>query len=176
VKRSLPDEIILGLLKARPSHGYDLLEVFRSKSYLGQSWTMSTSQLYAVLKRLNREALITGTEIDSPNAPSRVEYAITPHGEAKLLAWLYEPNPSSSIFRIRLLFLSRIFIANLLELPCEEIVSAQIMACEAQKAIFLTRLTSCDSDFVRLTINFVINQLDAATNWLNASNFDVAIN
>jgi len=47
-----PDETILGLLAVRERHGYDLLDCFRDPSQLGEVWNLSTSQLYAVLKRL----------------------------------------------------------------------------------------------------------------------------
>jgi DNA-binding PadR family transcriptional regulator len=171
--RPVPDEVILGLLKAQPTHGYELLEVFRSNSQLGWIWTMSTSQLYAVLKRLERDGAIKGSEIVAPNAPPRVEYEITPHGETQLNAWLYESDPSPSIHRMRVLFLSRIFIANLLGTSYGEIVNVQIMACETQKKLFKARSCQEGSEIEKLTINFVIGQLESAVLWLKESNFDL---
>lgn len=171
--RSVPDEVVLGLLKAQPSHGYELLEYFRSQAQLGRIWTMSTSQLYAVLKRLERAGAIEGKALSTSNAPPRTEYEITALGDDQLINWLYDPNPSPSIHRIRVLFLSRIFISNLLNSSHKEIVAAQISSCQIQKDIFIARVKSKSSDIEKLTIEFVINQLNSAIQWLEESNFDL---
>ena len=55
-----PDETILGLIAIQTCYGYELIETFRSSSELGDIWKMSTSQIYAVLKRLERVGLIDG--------------------------------------------------------------------------------------------------------------------
>jgi DNA-binding PadR family transcriptional regulator len=79
--------------KLQPTHGYQLLEYFRSPSALGRIWTMSASQLYAVLKRLSNEGDIAGKELKVRNAPSRVAYTVTASGEHKLEAWLFDAQP-----------------------------------------------------------------------------------
>ncbi|MBK8024302.1 MAG: helix-turn-helix transcriptional regulator [Chloroflexi bacterium] len=65
-----PDTAILGLLAARRRHGYQLLECFNDPQHLGRVWRLSTSQLYNVLKRLERKSLIVGDEIPSEIGPS----------------------------------------------------------------------------------------------------------
>ena len=50
-----PDETLLGLLAAQTRHGYELQECFRDPAQLGEVWNLSTSQLYAVLKRLEQQ-------------------------------------------------------------------------------------------------------------------------
>ncbi len=131
--RLVPDAVILGLLKYQPSHGYDLLKWFNSPKYLGRIWTMSTSQLYAVLKRLEEKGAIAGKEISMPNAPSRNEFHITELGEAWIQAWLFDSKPSASIHRIRVEFISRLFIAELLGLPKHKIIKLQQEECEKTK-------------------------------------------
>ena len=169
----VPDEVVLGLLKAQPAHGYELLEIFRSRSQLGRIWTMSTSQLYAVLKRLEREGLILGQEIAAVNAPPRIVYEVTSLGEKRLNAWLFDCSPSPSIHRIRVLFLSRIYIANLLGILFGEIIKAQIVSCIDQRDHFIGRITKNGSQVEKLTINFVVGQLDAAIQWLQESDFQL---
>jgi DNA-binding PadR family transcriptional regulator len=175
MNRPVPDEVILGLLKVQPTHGYQLLEYFRSPSALGRIWTMSASQLYAVLKRLSNEGDIAGKELEVRNAPSRVAYTVTASGEHKLEAWLFDANPSTSIHRIRVLFLSRVFIANLLGTPLEKIVSAQMAACQAQQEIITEQKQSSHSEIEQLTLAFVIGQLEAAILWLKESHFNILI-
>src|SRR5687767_1598895 len=111
-----PDETILGLLAVQARHGYDLLECFQSPDHLGEVWTLSTSQLYAVLKRLERDGAITGEKQEVENAPPRMCYQLTSAGEARVSAWLNEAAPSASIRRVRVEFLSRLYVARLLNL------------------------------------------------------------
>jgi DNA-binding PadR family transcriptional regulator len=173
--RLVPDEVVLGLLKAQPTHGYDLLDYFRSPSALGRIWTMSTSQLYAVLKRLSNGGDIVGRVLEVPNAPDRVEYMVTDGGEKKLEAWMYDPCPSASIHRMRVLFLSRVFIANLLDAPLAGIISTQLASCYAQQKILIAERVGSRSAIEQLTLEFVINQLAAAIKWLNQSQFSIQI-
>ncbi len=101
MKKPVPDQVILGLLRLRPMHGYELLERFRNREHLGRIWTMSTSQIYAVLKRLALSGAIEGEEVDVRDAPSKLVYSLTAKGENQLTDWLYEENPSTSIHLIR---------------------------------------------------------------------------
>src|SRR5829696_303518 len=96
-----PDETLLGLLAAEARHGYQLIECFRDPAQLGNVWVLSTSQLYAVLKRLASQNLIIGATITSPDAPARTEYRLTPAGIQRLEHWLTETDPSASVHRVR---------------------------------------------------------------------------
>lgn len=167
MSRPVPDEVLLGLIKSQPSHGYDLLEVFRSNKHLGRIWHLSTSQLYAVLKRLEEKGSIRGVDIEVKDAPSKREYRILPAGEEELNRWLFEPKPSASLHRIRVLFLSRVYIASVLNWPVEEIIQNQIAACEAQRYAFESEQRNTDSDIEALALDFVISQLNCAIKWLN---------
>lgn len=167
MKRPVPDEVILGLLKSSPSHGYDLLYQFQSSDQLGHVWTLSTSQLYAVLKRLENEGAIVGEKKTSTEAPVRIVYSITNAGNAKLNNWLFDETPSSSIHRIRVLFLSRLYIANLLGIEIKTIVENQKNVCENQLAIYIKEKEKAESAFEKLTLDFIIGQLISAISWLN---------
>ena len=167
MNRLSPDEVILGLLKAAPSYGYELLDRFRDPDHLGRIWNMSTSQIYAVLKRLENEAAITGRPIPQPDAPPRMEYGLTPQGEARLAAWLADPHPPVSIHRIRVVFLSRLYIATLLNLPTEGIINYQLTVCERQLKKIQSVITSSSSPVEVLTLQFVEGQLESAIDWLN---------
>lgn len=167
MNRLVPDEVILGLLKAQPTHGYDLLSQFQSREQLGRIWNMSTSQLYAVLKRLEDGDLITGRPVDVEDAPSRVVYRITESGENRLSAWMLDPDPPTSIHRIRVLFLSRIYIARLLGEPVDKILNYQKDVCVNQYRKLLEEHENVDSSFERLTLDYVIGHLDATISWLD---------
>ena len=166
MKRLTPDEVLLGLLKAQPAHGYELLEWFRSPQHLGRIWKMSTSQLYAVLKRLEESGLITGRVLPGSDAPSRTEYALTEQGNVRLMQWLSDPHPPISIHRIRVLFLSRLYIASLLGLSTKDIIAHQLATCEEHRQRLQKELDKAETDIETLTLTFMIGQFDAVIRWL----------
>ena len=166
MKRLVPDEVVLGLLKYHPSHGYELLNWFDSCAYLGRIWTMSTSQIYSVLKRLEDQGAIAGQEVSTPNAPTRNEFHITDMGSERIQSWLYDSKPSASIHRIRVEFISRLFIAELLGLSKKPIICYQKAACEGVLEKVKKQKSLTESPTEELTLNFVIGQLESALNWL----------
>lgn len=161
-----PDETILGLLAVQPRHGYELLECFRSTDQLGRVWSLSTSQIYAVLKRLERLGLIAGREVIPDNAPSRMEYTLTETGAQRLHAWLNDPRPAASIRRIRVEFLSRLYIARQLGLPTGVLIRSQREACIARAAQLTAERDRAEGEIDRLALDWQINQLEAALRWL----------
>ncbi len=162
-----PDETILGLLAVRARHGYELLDCFRNPGQLGEVWRLSTSQLYAVLKRVETQGLTEGHEVLMPDAPPRTEYRLTSTGEARLQAWLDEQFPSASIHRVRVEFLSRLYVARLLDVPTVPIVERQKASCLKKKAELLDCLQKAEPGVGRLTVELVIAQLDAVLQWLD---------
>lgn len=167
-----PDETLLGLLHAQhkdgqPAHGYLLLEHFRAGGGLSRVWNMSTSQVYAVLKRLEACGWITGHEVTPPDAPIRTEYNLTPDGETHLLNWLNESSPDASIRRIRVEFLSRLYIARLLNLPTLPIVLRQKAACKRKLAQLLVERERVAPGMDYLSLEFVIAQMQAVLHWID---------
>ncbi|MCC6799418.1 MAG: PadR family transcriptional regulator [Anaerolineae bacterium] len=166
MRKLTPDDTLLGLLAANSQHGYQLLEAFRDPQQLGQVWYVSTSQLYAVLKRLEQQELITGHQVASAGAPTRTEYALTEAGQARLSAWLDEPQPSPSLRRIRVEFLSRLYIAGLLGYPAEPIIACQRAACARRLDGLCARRASSPHGVGDLALEMVIAQLEAIVAWL----------
>jgi DNA-binding PadR family transcriptional regulator len=162
-----PDETLLGLLAANARHGYQLLDCFRDPSQLGEVWNLSTSQLYAVLKRLSAQELITGHEIASADAPVRTEYTLTEAGRARLERWLHETCPSASIRAVRVEFLSRLYIARLLNIPTIPIVRAQKAACRQKRIELIEQRVLIEPGIGFLAVELVIAQLDAVLQWID---------
>lgn len=161
-----PDETVLGLLAARPQHGYELLDAFHAPQALGRVWHLSTSQLYNVLKRLERAGFIDGRAIQSESGPPRTEYRLTMTGHAHLMLWLFHARPSSSIRRVRVEFLSRLYIASILRLPTADIIRYQTDACRRERDRLAAAATESGPGMESLTTAFVIAQLDAVLAWL----------
>jgi DNA-binding PadR family transcriptional regulator len=162
-----PDETILGLLAAQTRHGYELLDCFRDSSQLGEVWNLSTSQLYAVLKRLEQQGLTRGHEVASTDAPTRIEYILTEAGLARLEVWLHNEKPSSSVHRVRVEFLSRLYIARLLNVPTLTIVERQKAVCRQRQAELIVCRDSAEPGIGLLAVELVIAQLDAILRWID---------
>ncbi|HRE46244.1 MAG TPA: PadR family transcriptional regulator [Aggregatilineales bacterium] len=161
-----PDETILGLLAVQAQHGYDLLECFRSNHQLGRVWYLSTSQIYAVLKRLERQGWIVGHEVASEVAPTRTEYKLTKTGEKHLYDWLNDPQPSASIRRIRVEFLSRLYILRQLNIPTNTVVGYQREACTTHYAHLVSERDNTEHGIDVLALELQISQLDAVLRWI----------
>jgi DNA-binding PadR family transcriptional regulator len=162
-----PDETLLGLLAAEARHGYQLIACFRDPAQLGKVWKLSTSQIYAVLKRLGAQGLISGHEIESADAPTRVEYTLTPAGIRRLEDWLTEPNPSASVRRVRVEFLSRLYLARLLNLPTVDLVRWQKESCRQRHAVLIVERDCAEPGVGRLALELEIAQLDAILDWID---------
>lgn len=161
-----PDPVFLGLLEARSCHGYQLLEHFRAGEQLAHIWNLSTSQLYAILKRLEREELIDGREEDSHDAPMRTVYWLTPRGREALYAWLNEPAPLASTRHIRTEFLSRLYIAQLLDRPIAPLIEAQRQTVFAMQRALIEHRDAYPRGVGYLALDLRIRELDVIVEWL----------
>jgi DNA-binding PadR family transcriptional regulator len=97
---------ILGLLKERPMHGYELRKQLSQK--LGLFWTVSFGSLYPTLKKLERRGVVEKvTPAGDERARRKQEYRITAAGEDDFLALLGELDASAwegEKFSLRLAF------------------------------------------------------------------------
>ncbi len=166
-----PDDVLLGLIAARPQHGYQLLEYFRSPAALGAVWSLGQSQLYAVLKRLERGGLVAGETRSSPDAPPRVEYTLTALGRSRLEAWLFQDAPSDDVEVARVAFLSRLYVARLLNWPTQRIVVRQTRAIRERRARLLDERSHATTGIEWLTREFELEQLDAVLRWIRRCEF-----
>ncbi len=156
--------VLLGLLLPGPKHGYELHQEFTES--LGAVWQVGLSQMYAHLKALENDGLVTcQTEVQA-NRPPRKIYSITDEGRGHFLRWLHEPTPQ--IRGIRLEFLSRLFLFRRLGLPgLRDLIDRQKALCQA-RAEALSRLADdTDDPFLRLVHRFRMGQVEAIIHWLD---------
>lgn len=97
---------VLGLLKERPMHGYQLSRELGDS--LGGLWRVSYGSLYPTLRRLERDAAIESEAGDVRGARRKKVYRITPKGEQIFLELLQESPQDTQTedarFRMRLAF------------------------------------------------------------------------
>lgn len=90
------EHAVLGALLDGPAHGYELCR--RLRDDLGLVWRIATSQLYAVLRRLEEAGMVRWTGEADPRG--RHVYALTPHGEAAFWEWAVTPVPRVRDLRV----------------------------------------------------------------------------
>jgi DNA-binding PadR family transcriptional regulator len=105
------DLAVLGLLKERAMHGYELRKQLTQR--LGFFWTVSFGSLYPTLRKLERQGWVAkarATDEPRQRAASgsgrrKQVYRITPRGEKEFLTLLEGPGASDeSKFTLRLAF------------------------------------------------------------------------
>ncbi len=79
---------ILGLLKERPMHGYELKK--RLSYMLGHFWTVSYGSLYPALKRLEKSGAIERAYSVKEKTRNRNVFRVTPRGEISFMRMLTE--------------------------------------------------------------------------------------
>lgn len=89
--------LLLGLLAAKPRHGYELKTLF--EELFGGTWPLNPGQVYMTLQKLEDEGLVTSQVVEQQLLPDRRVYSITEDGRAELKAWTTES--SEGPIRIR---------------------------------------------------------------------------
>jgi DNA-binding PadR family transcriptional regulator len=98
---------ILGALKERPMHGYELKK--RLSYLLGHLWKISFGSLYPALKRLETKGAVEKAYTVKEKTRNRYVYRITPQGEEIFQGLLVDTRKTSEItdgdkFSLRLAF------------------------------------------------------------------------
>jgi DNA-binding PadR family transcriptional regulator len=90
-------QLLLGLLAAKPRHGYELKSLF--EDLFGGTWPLNPGQVYMTLQKLEEEGLVTSEVVEQQLLPDRRMYSITESGRGELKRWTTEP--SDGPIRIR---------------------------------------------------------------------------
>jgi PadR family transcriptional regulator, regulatory protein AphA len=161
-----PEYALLGFLYLQPSHGYDLHRLLIKE--LGQTWYVSQSQTYAILKRLETQGYISSTTLEQEKLPAIQNLTISPAGRRRFKAWLEMPT-GSSVRALRLEFITRLYFAQKLA-PEGILLMLEAQVTEVQNA--LARLEAGlavlpdGQKFNRLSLQLRIQQLKSILDWL----------
>lgn len=156
--------VLLGTLMSGPRHGYEIMRF--TETALGVTWFVGTSQLYALLKRLEQQGLLTSTLEHQDARPSRRIFSITPPGKDAFMKWLYEPTRHARDFRIE--FLAKLFfISHLSVRGGKKLVDSQIELFKMlRKKIKQHHATETDG-YNRLVYGFKLSTVNARLRWLS---------
>ena len=128
---------ILGLLRERPMHGYEIAQHFKPEADLGQVVPSDMSTIYTFLKDLQEHGLIRGERVTVGARPPRTVFSLTAEAEPLFLDWVRRP--VARMREVRLDFLLKLyFTQQFAPAEAKALVKAQIAAChdylERQKA------------------------------------------
>ena len=146
-----------------PRHGYEV------NRFLGETllstWQISTSQLYTLLKRLEKDGFLVSAIEAQDTRPSKRVFTITPEGENTFMDWLNSPAEHARDLRIE--FMAKLFFFHHLSLGgAEKLVALQIKSIEKTRAKLHRRGGRKGDPFTRLVYGFKLATLDAWLRWL----------
>jgi DNA-binding PadR family transcriptional regulator len=104
------EHALLGFLRQRPMHGYEIYQQLSHPSGLGLVWRLKQSQLYALLAKLEHAGYVTTTLEFQEARPPRKMFELTEVGRAAFLDWLQKPVPQGR--GLRLEFLAKLYFAS----------------------------------------------------------------
>ncbi len=164
--RSLPVEFAaLGILAEGPMHGYELRR--RLGQGLGALWRIASSQLYAVLHRLEKRGWIHPRVESEGGRPSRTTYRVTANGERALATWL--TTPVEHLRDMRVEFLAKVYFLRRRSFTAvSELVEAQIRTLEELESKLSRHkaLESDDAGFGEISASFRKKRMRSMIEWL----------
>ncbi len=156
--------LALGFLVERPAHAYELRE--RLRQGLGSLWRVATSQLYAVLHRLETEGLVESAMMEGRGA-ARLVYTLTEQGEAAFWRWaetpVAHPRDLRGEFLAKVYFLRRLAPERLPALLAGEI---RCLGRLRDRLADAQRVLTDDPEVGHLAASFRLSQVEAALAWL----------
>ena len=81
---------------------------------MNEFWQLSMSQIYALLKRLEREGCVVSKQKWQENRPARKIFSLTQTGKKRFLSWVQSPVQHVRDFRIE--FMAKLFFIRELHL------------------------------------------------------------
>lgn len=116
MKLSWPAEFVpLALLQSHNLHGYDLHRRISDDAVLRSIWRLGRSELYFLLRKLERCGWITPKAIEIAQGPPRTTYTITSAGRRALAEWLAAPVQTPRDLRAE--FLAKVYLGMMLAAP-----------------------------------------------------------
>jgi DNA-binding PadR family transcriptional regulator len=159
---------LLGLLRAHPSHAYELHQILQRTEALGIVWRLKQSNLYALLAKLEEAGYVESRLESHGTRPPRKMLHLTPRGREAFTEWLERPVEHGRDFRLE--FLAKLyFAAEDGNAAVATLVSRQRTACGAWVADLERQISAISPEhpFERLVLQFRVSQLVAILSWLD---------
>ena len=156
--------VLLGALFLGPKHGYEIMQFLEST--LQSTWQVSTSQLYALLKRLEHDGLLESNLERQETRPSKRVFSLTSKGKKTFLAWLRIP--VEHIRDLRIEFLAKLFFFQSFSLNGGgELIKAQVSSLEDTKEKLQKRNKKESEAFRKLVLEIKLMTIETWQEWLH---------
>lgn len=156
--------VLLGALMSGPRHGYEIMQFLDTA--LGSTWHVGTSQLYALLKRLEGEGLVSSTLETQEDRPSKRVFFLTDIGKKSFLVWVH--CPIENVRDIRIEFLAKLFFFGRLRLKeGDKLVKRQIQVLNKNKERLRKISENETNPYNRLVLDFKMSTVEAWLDWLH---------
>ena len=161
--KPITEFVLLGALMSGPMHGYEILRFLDAD--LGSAWRVGTSQLYALLKRLESSGVVTSTVESQDTRPSKRVFSLNTAGKEAFMDWLKRPSPY--VRDLRTEFLTKLFFFGRLSLQgCPALVRDQIKILEKVRERLITLQDEEKDPYKRMVFGFRIATLNGWLAWL----------
>ncbi len=157
---------LLGFVRQRPMHPYELFQQAQARDGLGCIWRIKQSHLYAVLDRLEAEGYLRCHLEGQGSRPPRKIFSLTEQGEAIFTEWLSTPVAHGR--DIRLEFLAKYYFARREGVAAAtQLLVRQIVCCQTWLAENDIKIAALPADsFERVVLQYRTGQLQAVLAWL----------
>ena len=88
---SLPEWLVLAILRQQPAHGFAVAQLTAPGAELGRVWQLQKAVVYRAIGRLHDAELIAPEVTEPGLGPQRTVYAATPRGREAARRWLRMP-------------------------------------------------------------------------------------
>jgi DNA-binding PadR family transcriptional regulator len=155
--------VVMGALMSGARHGYEIMQTLAAS--LRPTWRVSTSQLYALLKRLQGDELVESRVEIQETRPSKRVFVLTDRGEKAFLRWLQTPVDRVRDFRME--FLTKLFFHDYLSLPgADALIASQSAELEALGKRIRSRRQNEKNAFDELVFGFKLHMIEGLISWL----------
>jgi DNA-binding PadR family transcriptional regulator len=158
--------ILLGLLAAGPSHGYDLKR--RHDERFPQARPLAYGQVYTTLQRLVRDGLAEVEGTGSDGGPERTLYRSTGAGAHELDRWAGEITPPAPFVTNEIF--AKVVVSILASADPAAYLAAQRAAHMARMRELTAVKTAPGADLATvLSADYALNHLDADLRWMTTT-------
>ncbi|OIJ90256.1 PadR family transcriptional regulator [Streptomyces colonosanans] len=158
--------VLLGLLAAGPSHGYDLKR--RHDEQFPQARPLAYGQVYTTLQRLVRDGLAEVEGTDSEGGPERTLYRSTDAGAHELTRWAGEVMPPAPFVTNEIF--AKVVVSILASGDPAAYLTAQRAAHMARMRELTAVKTAPGTDLATaLSADYALNHLDADLRWMTTT-------
>jgi PadR family transcriptional regulator, regulatory protein AphA len=170
IKRAFSMELaLLGFLRHKPLHGYQIYQQLGRPDDLGLVWRLKQAQLYALLGKLEEAGLIASSLEQKGGRPARHVFHLTPAGEKVFEDWL--GSAVATPRQMRQEFQAKLYFARLEGTQeTRRLLTLQQATCrhwlENQQKRVQGEAES--SSFRRILDEYRLGQMQATLTWLEA--------